>query len=156
VRPITRFPNKPKRLAYVFQTYDPPLYFVTICTWKRLELLASEAVHASFVEYCQNNLQRGIIVGRYVLMPDHLHLFARISRQFRLSDFVRLMKQHLSKELNAQGHLAPHWQPGFFDHLIRHSESYAQKWRYVGENPVRAGLGDSWPFQGEVARIDVV
>jgi REP-associated tyrosine transposase len=154
--PTTRFPNKLKRLPYVFQAYDPPLYFVTICTWKRLELLASQAVQISFIEYCQNNLERGITVGRYVLMPDHLPLFVRIPRQLRLSNFVRLMKQYLSKELKAQGHPAPHWQPGFFDHLIRHSESYVQKWGYVRENPLRAGLGENWPFQGEVAHIDVV
>ena len=29
---------------------------------------------------------------------------------------------------------------GFFDHLIRHSESYSEKWEYVRQNPVRAGL----------------
>ena len=31
-------------------------------------------------------------------------------------------------------------QEGFFDHLLRSYESYAQKWEYVRENPVRAGL----------------
>jgi len=66
-------------------------------------------------------------------MPDHLHLFAHIPRQRRLSDFVRLMKQYLSKELKAQGHASPHWQPGFFDHLIRHSESYVQSGDMCGK-----------------------
>lgn len=51
----------------------------------------------------------------------------------------------------------PHWQQGFFDHLIRSSESYAQKWEYVRENPVRAGFvtaADTWPYQGEFVRIE--
>ena len=39
------------------------------------------------------------------------------------------------------GKLQPFWRRGFFDHLIRNTESYAQKWDYVRENPVRAGLG---------------
>jgi hypothetical protein len=35
--------------------------------------------------------------------------------------------------------------------------SYAQKWEYVRENPVRAGLVAEWhefPYQGEIALID--
>jgi hypothetical protein len=53
----------------------------------------------------------------------------------------------------------PHWQKGFFDHLIRNSESYAQKWEYVRENPVRAGLvkhADAWPYQGELVRLEAM
>ena len=41
--------------------------------------------------------------------------------------------------------------------LLRSDESYAQKWNYVRENPVRAGLvskaGD-WPYSGEIVVID--
>jgi len=43
-----------------------------------------------------------------------------------------------------------------FDHLIRSTESYVQKWDYVRENPVRAGLvsrREDWPFQGEIVEI---
>ena len=56
------------------------------------------------------------------------------------------------------------WQPGFFDHVLRSNESYSQKWNYVRENPVRAGLVKSveglvksvedWPYQGEIVYID--
>ena len=51
----------------------------------------------------------------------------------------------------------PLWQPGFFDHVLRNDESYAQKWEYVRHNPVRAGLADSadeWPYQGTIVTID--
>jgi len=44
----------------------------------------------------------------------------------------------------------------FFDHLLRNDESYAQKWEYVRENPVRAGLvhcSEDWPYQGEIVYI---
>jgi hypothetical protein len=46
---------------------------------------------------------------------------------------------------------------GFFDHLLRSDESYAEKWNYVRENPVRAGLaqsGEDWPYAGEIVVID--
>ena len=49
------------------------------------------------------------------------------------------------------------WQPGFFDHVLRSTEGYSEKWNYVRENPVRAGLVDhatNWPYQGEIVVID--
>ena len=49
------------------------------------------------------------------------------------------------------------WQPGFFDHILRSDESYGEKWNYIHENPVRAGLvksADNWPYQGEIVVID--
>jgi putative transposase len=54
---------------------------------------------------------------------------------------------------------APLWQRGFFDHVLRGDESYAQRCDYVRANPVRAGLvndPDAWPFAGEIGVIDRV
>ena len=39
-----------------------------------------------------------------------------------------------------RGVTPPHWQKGFFDHVLRSQESAGEKWKYVRENPVRAGL----------------
>jgi hypothetical protein len=64
-----------------------------------------------------------------------------------------MLKRSLSAGIDTP---RPHWQPGFFDHLLRHSESYAEKWNYVHQNPVRAGLterAEDWKFQGEVTPI---
>ncbi len=47
-------------------------------------------------------------------------------------------------------------QAEFFDHVLRSSESYSQKWDYVKENPLRAGLvesSDEWTWQGEVESL---
>ena len=48
------------------------------------------------------------------------------------------------------------WQDGFFDHLLRSGESYAEKWNYVRMNPVRAGLvarPEDWPYSGEIEKL---
>ena len=40
-----------------------------------------------------------------------------------------------------------------WDTQLRRSDSYAQKWEYVRNNPVRKGLcgnADDWPYQGEL------
>jgi REP element-mobilizing transposase RayT len=152
------FKDTPKRLDLIFPSYDTPIYFITFNTWQRTSCLANIAVHDAFIAYAHMNASQGRCVGRYVIMPDHMHLFIRLNREARLSDFIRLMKQHIGKTLAARGGDKPYWQPGYFDHLIRHSESYAEKWSYVHQNPVRAGLATSpetWPFQGEIERLEV-
>jgi hypothetical protein len=50
----------------------------------------------------------------------------------------------------------PHWQEGFFDHLLRSRGSYAEKAAYVLQNPVRGGFcakPEDWPYQGEITRL---
>jgi REP element-mobilizing transposase RayT len=147
-------PDRPPRLELIFQKYDPPLYFVTFNTYRRRKLLAEKQVHGQFVKFSKTGALRGIAIGRYVIMPDHIHLFVRGSHDFLLTQWIRLLKRSLSETIVDQ---APHWQKGFFDHLIRHSESYAEKWSYVEQNPVRAGLAttpEDWPWQGEIVRIE--
>ena len=153
---ISTYPAKPKRLEQIFQSYDSPLYFITINTSLRKPLLARKEVHSSFRLYAEKNAAMGRTVGRYVIMPDHVHFFARIGREDQLSVFIQLLKQSISKTLKQAGEPAPYWQVGFFDHVLRHSESYSEKWNYVRANPVRAGLvtaAEEWPYQGEIARI---
>jgi putative transposase len=87
-------------------------------------------------------------------MPDHVHLFVRGGLDFVLRQWVRMLKRSLSKAIPIE---LPHWQEGFFDHLIRHRESYSAKWEYVRQNPARAGLvlaAEQWPWQGEIVRIE--
>jgi len=89
-------------------------------------------------------------------MPDHLHLFVRGDQNFVLGNWVKGLKRAILKTLPSQSQTS-FWQPGFFDHLLRSDESYAQKWEYVRQNPVRAGLvrsGEDWRYQGEIVRID--
>jgi hypothetical protein len=55
--------------------------------------------------------------------------------------------------------LSPHWEKDFFDHVMRSEESYEQKWLYVRENPVRAGLvkrWEDWSYQGEIHHLTVL
>jgi len=87
-------------------------------------------------------------------MPDHVHLFVRGDANFSLSKWVAGLKRAIASALEVRGKF---WQPTFFDHILRSDESYAQKWNYVRENPVRAGLVESaedWQYQGEIALID--
>jgi putative transposase len=130
-----------------------------------------------------------VAVGRYVIMPDHVHFFIRGGPDFVLSSWVGGLKRAMSVAVLNRPQATRHpaldtrattaveaamlaaipqatrlppqkrsvWQPGFFDHVLHTDESYAQKWNYVRENPVRAGLvvrWEEWPYQGEIVRID--
>jgi putative transposase len=143
------------RLEWLFR--ETPLFFVTICTAGRRSLLAEESAFQAFRAFCLAAGERGVLVGRFVLMPDHLHLMAGFNPgACALSIWVKSLKNSLSKHWRSQGIGVPHWQKGFFDHLLRSPESHEQKWAYVRENPVRAGLvvrPEDWPFAGEIHHL---
>jgi putative transposase len=66
------------------------------------------------------------------------------------------IKKSLSKPLREAGVPMPHWQSNFFDHVLRSSDSYSEKWEYVRNNPVQAGLvehPDNWNYQGQIIPI---
>jgi putative transposase len=150
--------GKPQRLERVFQKYEPPLYFVTFCTARRQLLLATETVNSALVGYTTAGIDRGHCLGRYVIMPDHVHLFVRGGDDFVLGTWVAGLKRVVAAAVSGgRNRSASIWQRGFFDHVIRNSESYSQKWDYVRENPVRADLvtkADEWAFQGEIVVIE--
>ena len=105
------------------------------------------------------------MVGRYVIMPDHVHFFCSPQRDSRtLSQFVGAWESWTSRQIGMlrEGQISggptrtPLWQPEFFDHLIRSNESYNQKWEYVRDNPVRAGFvstANAWKYAGEIDRL---
>jgi putative transposase len=145
------------RLDQVFQCYDPPLFFITICTFHRRKIDDLGTAHLAFRKYALRGANEfNVAVGRYVMMPDHIHLFIRGDREFELAKWVNGLKRTLSVALGGTIK-QPLWQPGFFDHLLRNDESYGLKWQYVSENPVRHGLvacAKEWPYQGEIVYID--
>jgi putative transposase len=145
--------GRPPRLDRVFPS--GPLYFVTFSTRDRKPFRSLTRVHETVKHYAQRAASDFYVaVGRYVIMPDHIHLFVRGDDDFVLLKWVGGLKRAISVALNPGG---PLWQPGFFDHVLRSEESYGEKWLYVRNNPVRAGLVDDardWPYQGECVIID--
>ena len=130
--------GRPPRLGQIFQTYDSPFYFVTICTIHRQKIGDLEAAHHAFEAYVRRARDEfGVAVGRFVMMPDHLHLFIRGGADFNLAQWVNGLKRTMSVALGATKK-RPLWQPGFFDHILRNEESYTQKWEYcAGESCTR-------------------
>lgn len=82
-------------------------------------------------------------------MPDHIHLLtAPLDRESSVAAFLKWFKRWFNESSGAPK--KSQWQQGGFDRLLRTSESIHEKWNYVRENPVRAGLvayWKQWPYQ---------
>jgi REP element-mobilizing transposase RayT len=133
-----------------------PIVYVTACTLERRPELANQQMHEICCEVWRNAEQLyGWIVGRYVVMPDHVHFFCLPrTDEHSLQTFIGKWKEWTAKYAKRRHNVkVPLWQPEFFDHLLRTSESYEERWHYVRDNPLRAGLvsaAEDWPYQGEL------
>ena len=122
------------------------IYFVTICVANRQQVLANETAFSAF-KAAISKLENSRILAA-MLMPDHLHVIIAPmeGRDTKLGNFSAALKRWMRRELNASWN----WQAGCFDRLLRSDESLHDKWLYVQENPVRAGLvthWKDWPYQ---------
>ena len=135
---------------------ENPIFFITACTNDRRNILANSQAAAILMEELTAAKERhDWNVGRYVIMPNHVHFFCAPGNEAEdLSVFIKFWKEWTSKKIKRECGIEGHvWQREFFDHLLRSEESYVQKWDYVLNNPVRAGLAkdaNEWPWQGEI------
>ena len=138
-----------------------PVYFVTVCAAERQKLLDRPKVTEILLSAWRSAPKiHGWVIGRYVVMPDHVHFFAVPQPEAKsLSAFMRDWKKWTARQMiEQQMATAPVWQTEFFDHVLRSAKSYAEKWDYVQENPVRAGLvssAEAWPFAGECEPLQI-
>jgi putative transposase len=159
-----KFKGTPARLEKLFVRW--PLYFITFnASVRRQRLLDNAPCLAAFVGYARAGTERGVGVGSFVIMPDHVHLFGRLPHDIGLGRWIGGLKRSMGAVLLTSGIPRPripqsrkhgYWQPVFFDHVLRSDDSYEEKWEYVRMNPVRAGLvrhPDDWPYQGEIMPI---
>ena len=135
-------PHRLRRLDWLFSAC--PVYFITACTHERRSLLANPEIHRAFREFSRKAEQRGVFMGRYVLMPDHLHALLSFSPSDKpIRRIISKWKEWTAKQTGIQ------WQLDFFEHRLRHDESRRQKANYILENPVRKNLvsrPEDWPY----------
>jgi putative transposase len=123
-----------------------------VCTHHRKPLLANDKAARLIIESWQAaNFWR---VGRYVIMPDHIHLFCAPNTfpPQPLKKWIAYWRNHVTRPWSHRTQV-PIWQREFWDRQLRRSESYSEKWQYVVNNPVRHGYvrhPEDWPYQGEL------
>jgi len=142
----------PSRMPVIDIGNRSNIIFLTVCSKDRKALFACDDVHQLMREVW-NSAQRWM-VGRYILMPDHIHLFCSPAQQpwESIRQWMKYWKGEATKRW-PRPQERPIWQQDGWDVQLRRGESYSEKWSYVRQNPVRANLvkmPDEWPYQGEL------
>ena len=136
----------PPRIPVWLQWDQRVIYFITFCVANRAKVLNNEPTFRAFTRAVSKARRWSIIAG--IVMPDHIHLLAAPNedREEKVGDLVGALKRWIRQDVQASWR----WQPGSFDRLLRREESASEKWLYVEENPVRAGLvsrAEDWPYR---------
>jgi len=128
------------------------IIFVTACSKDRRKIFADRRVHDLLVRSWRE--ADAWLVGRYVILPDHVHLFAA-PNSFdppAIKQWARYWKSLVTKGWPFE-RTEPIWQRGIWDRQLRSRDSYVSKWKYVRNNPIRHDLAeqaDAWPYQGQL------
>ena len=152
----------PQRKSIRIANYDyssPGAYFITICTanreklfWNcvREDVLCSQNVPLSTIgEIVEQGILQivehyeKVIVDKYCIMPDHIHLILRIKSDIdgrmisapTVSTVVGSMKRWVSRQVGK-----PIWQKTFYEHGIRNQQDYDEIWNYIENNPTKYAL----------------
>ena len=143
---------KPARGVWI-SLANPTIVFVTVTTQNRERWAAQEIVRQTLLKAWSQ--AEAWVVGKYLLMPDHLYFFCAPGNPegLTLNRWMNFWKGRFTRESTSPGW---EWQSLHWDHRLRSDESYEAKWQYVVDNPVGAGLaansGD-WEWQGEVKSL---
>ena len=148
-----RPPRRKNKRLQGFDYSNMGAYFITICTEGRQPILWNNLVGAISDRPCKELSPYGeiveqaigsialsypmIVVERYAILPDHIHLLVRIvdmdGRSLiapTISTVVRQLKSSISKKCGM-----PIWQKGFYDHIIRNQKDYEEITIYIANNP---------------------
>src|SRR5262245_601123 len=112
------------------------MHFITICCQQReTNQLCNETTARALFDTARIYHERGRWnLNLLLLMPDHLHALIGIDGRDSLSQLIRHFKRITAKLSGVE------WQRNFLDHRLRHNESLTEKFAYISQNPVRAGL----------------
>ena len=131
------------------------IIYLTVCTKNRQPVLACNEAMEHIIQAWHESIHW--VVGRFIIMPDHIHLFCSpaIAPVRSLKSWVGFWQSQVSR-LWRRPEIKPLWQKDHWDRQLRSGESYSEKWEYVRNNPVRHGnveRPEDWPYQGEIVQL---
>jgi len=144
--------GKPAHFPPIESGFRSVVIYLTICVRGKRPLLANDSAAQQIVSAWRAATFWS--VGRYVILPDHIHLFCGPNTfpAQPLDKWIACWKNHVTRAWTNRSQV-PIWQREFWDRQLRRTESYEEKWRYVRNNPVRHGYVsrvEDWPYQGEL------
>jgi len=117
-------------------------YFITFRVRNTLGEILKESSLASLVEEVLwfGHGER-YVLHAYVIMPNHIHLLLNPLEGWSLAKILQGIKGFSSMQVNKiLQRKGAFWQDESFDHVIRNEEDWLDKFNYIHNNPVMAGL----------------
>lgn len=137
----------PKRKSPRIKDYDysaQNYYFVTICTHQKQCIFGDPMALNTFGVIAEKLLLEipvhfsGVIIDKYVIMPNHIHVIFNIAEKgISLIDLIGSYKSAVTKEIHKVQPKLLIWQKSFHDHIIRNQNSYEKIWNYIDGNPLK-------------------
>jgi putative transposase len=132
-------------------------HFITCSCYRRQPFFASIRHKDLFLEILEEvRVRHNLIVGGYVVMPEHFHLLISEPERGTVSLTMQVLKQRVSRACLGKQWESWHtelpsafWQRRYYDFNIYSERKYTEKLRYIHRNPVRRGLAASpelWPW----------
>ena len=147
--------ERKRNRIYEYDYSQNGAYFVTVCTQNRREILSDIVGDGSPVPKPIGAVAEGVIrqipdkypavvVDKYVIMPDHIHLLLRITPNIGTGDpsptlgsVMGWYKYQVTRQANlltgTQGERI--FQRSYYDHVIRNQQDYDEIWQYIENNP---------------------
>ncbi len=156
--------QKPQRKRTRLPEYDyntAGYYFVTACTGNKRCILGEVAgggvldapqvtlseigklVEAALT-YLDEHME-SIHVGKYVIMPNHIHLILEVRDCDRTGNgasyqpantMIPSFMSSLKRFTNRQAGQTI-WQASYYDHIIRNEADFLRIWQYIDDNPIK-------------------
>lgn len=154
-------PNRKQNRLKNYDYNQSGAYFITICTHNKANIfgeIINDTLHLTefglIVEkhiQKMNTLYDEIVIDKYVIMPNHIHLIITNYKQndivptndrtkSTLSKMIQVFKSSVTKELGThtmRSLQVPVWQKSFYDHIIRNEKEYQEIWEYIDTNPLK-------------------
>ncbi|MBQ7218244.1 MAG: transposase [Ruminococcus sp.] len=152
----------PRRRKHHLTEYDYSnnnMYFVTICTQDRRQLLSVIAVgegrappeiklsvYGELVKEQLFDLQKRFsmtTIENYVIMPNHIHFLLRLentggaSPSPTLHDIICAFKSLTARCCKQKGLKDKLWQRSYYEHIVRGENDFLSVWEYIDQNPAR-------------------
>jgi putative transposase len=83
-------------------------------------------------------------LSSYCVMPNHVHLTVQPLPGYEPSDVLKSWKGFTAREINKRlAHTGSVWEPESYDTLVRDAEHLWKVLRYIGKNPIKAGIPEN-------------
>ena len=116
-------------------------YFITAVTQDRHPLFSDDAN----IELLRATMRRAkehhpYTMRAYAFMPDHFHLLIFVPDNTDISKLLQSIQRNFTRNYRKEHSITGTtrlWQRGFWDHVIRDDQDFADHFHYIHYNPVK-------------------